>query len=99
MSVENLIGLRPMDAGQGEVDRPTKAHVESPEAASDQTAKRPDRVTAEEKAIVANDRTISVAHARLEALFDEGSFDEIGAGVLHRCDAFGLESERLRAMG
>ena len=44
-------------------------------------------------------RKISVARARLEALFDPGSFDEIGDRVLHRCDRFGLEKKRFAGDG
>jgi len=43
---------------------------------------------------VLQSKRVSVARARLAALFDAGSFDEIGDRVLHRCDRFGLEKRR-----
>ena len=39
-------------------------------------------------------KKVSVARARLEALFDPGTFEEIGGGVLHRSQNFGLDKKR-----
>ncbi|MBA2665311.1 MAG: acyl-CoA carboxylase subunit beta [Bradymonadaceae bacterium] len=49
--------------------------------------------------VVADARKISVAHARLEHLFDSGSLEEIGAEVLHRSTDFGLEKKRIAGDG
>ena len=54
----------------------------------------PRQPTEAEKAVVGGLRSVSLARARLDALFDTGSFEEIGAAVLHRCDAFGLADRR-----
>ncbi len=44
-------------------------------------------------------RKESVAHARLQELFDEGSMDEIGAAVEHRTENFGLAKKRIPGDG
>lgn len=44
--------------------------------------------------LMANSRKVSVARARLEMLFDEGSMEEIGAEVVHTNTNFGLEKKR-----
>ena len=54
---------------------------------------------AAELEMVGNTRKVSVARARLDALFDAGSFEEIGADVLHRCELFGLGSKRFPGDG
>jgi acetyl-CoA carboxylase carboxyltransferase component len=41
----------------------------------------------------------SVARARLASLFDPGTFEEIGAEVLHRATAFGLDKRRFPGDG
>ncbi|MDP6943100.1 MAG: carboxyl transferase domain-containing protein, partial [Myxococcota bacterium] len=70
-----------------------------PEAGSASPVSRPVRPGQERPAeaeieVVQQTKRVSVARARLAALFDEGSFDEIGDRVLHRCDRFGLEKRR-----
>ena len=47
-----------------------------------------------EMEVLQETKRVSVARARLAALFDAGSFDEIGDRVLHRCDRFGLEKRK-----
>jgi acetyl-CoA carboxylase carboxyltransferase component len=42
---------------------------------------------------------VSVARARLAALFDTGTFEEIGAEVLHRASAFGLDKRKIPGDG
>jgi len=49
--------------------------------------------------MVGNARKVSVARARLDALFDPGTFEEIGAEVKHRCEVFGLEKRRIPGDG
>ncbi len=44
--------------------------------------------------VMANSRKVSVARARLEMLFDEGTMEEIGAEVTHTSTNFGLEKKR-----
>lgn len=51
------------------------------------------------RVLIEDDRRISVARARLEYLFDDGTFDEIGSEVVHRCDRFGLEKRRIPGDG
>ena len=48
---------------------------------------------------LAQAKRVSVARARLQALFDPGTFQEIGAEVLHRCDQFGLEARKIPGDG
>lgn len=55
--------------------------------------------TAAELQLVRAQGRISVARARLETLFDPGSFDEVGAGVLHKCENFGLAKRRIPGDG
>ena len=57
-------------------------------------APAPERPADAEIEVVQQTKRVSVARARLDALFDPGSFDEIGDRVLHRCDRFGLEKRR-----
>ena len=52
-----------------------------------------------EIAAVGEARRISVARARLEALFDPGTFDEIGDRVLHRSTLFGMEKKQIPGDG
>jgi acetyl-CoA carboxylase carboxyltransferase component len=52
-----------------------------------------------EIAAVGEARRVSVARARLEALFDPGTFDEVGDRVLHRSTLFGLEKKRIPGDG
>jgi acetyl-CoA carboxylase carboxyltransferase component len=52
-----------------------------------------------EIAAVGEARGVSVARARLEALFDPGTFDEVGDRVLHRSTLFGLEKKRIPGDG
>ena len=49
--------------------------------------------------VVGAGRRVSVARARLEALCDPGTFEEIGAGVEHRCDRFGLDKRKIPGDG
>ncbi len=49
--------------------------------------------------LVRAERRVSVARARLETLFDPGSFEELGAGVTHRCENFGLDKRRVPGDG
>ena len=42
---------------------------------------------------------LSLARRRLYMLFDEGTFEEIGAGVIHRAADFGLEKKRIPGDG
>ena len=51
------------------------------------------------RVLIEDDRRISVARARLEYFFDDGTFDEIGAEVVHRSDRFGLEKRRIPGDG
>ncbi|TVR05337.1 MAG: acyl-CoA carboxylase subunit beta [Deltaproteobacteria bacterium] len=55
--------------------------------------------TPAERAALSGRSDIPLAHARLETLFDAGSFDEIGADVVHRVDAFGLGERRIPGDG
>lgn len=55
--------------------------------------------TAAERAALEAGPATALAHARLETLFDPGSFDELGADVLHRADAFGLDRRRIPGDG
>lgn len=50
-------------------------------------------------AIVEGRRKVSVAHVRLERLFDDGTMEEIGAEVTHRTTDFGLEKRRIPGDG
>ena len=52
-----------------------------------------------EIAAVGEARRVSVARARLEALFDPGTFDEIGDRVLHRSTLFGIEKKQIPGDG
>ena len=52
-----------------------------------------------EIAAVGEARRVSVARARLEALFDPGTFDEIGDRVLHRSTLFGMEKKQIPGDG
>src|SRR5690554_284304 len=49
--------------------------------------------------IVEGRRKISVARARLERLFDDGTMEEIGGEVTHRATDFGLEKRRIPGDG
>ena len=49
--------------------------------------------------VIGNARKISVARARLEMLFDEGTMEEIGGEVLHRATDFGLDKKRFPGDG
>ena len=51
------------------------------------------------EAIVENGRKVSVAHTRLERLFDDGTLEEIGADVTHRVNDFGLDERRIPGDG
>ena len=65
-------------------------------------SKRPkvvDKVADREELLLTAGRKDSVAHARLEQLFDEGSMDEIGASVEHRSRNFGLHKKRIPGDG
>jgi len=42
---------------------------------------------------------ISLARKRLDLLFDEGTFEEVGAGVVHRSADFGLDKKRIPGDG
>ena len=42
---------------------------------------------------------LSIARKRLGMLFDIGTFEEIGAGVIHRAADFGLEKKRIPGDG
>lgn len=66
---------------------------------SDNPASEAARPSTAEIEAVGTERRISVARARLEALFDAGTFDEIGDRVLHRCDLFGLDGKRIPGDG
>lgn len=55
--------------------------------------------SAAEVKLVRAERQVSVARARLETLFDPGSFESIGDAVVHRCDRFGLEKRRIPGDG
>lgn len=55
--------------------------------------------TDERTALVEGRRKISVARARLERLFDDGTMEEIGAEVTHRATDFGLEKRRIPGDG
>lgn len=55
--------------------------------------------TAAELELVRAERRVSVARARLERLFDPGTFEEVGAGVLHKCENFGLDKRRIPGDG
>jgi len=46
-----------------------------------------------------NKKNISVARARLEALYDEGTMEEIGAEVVHRVHDYGLEDKKIPGDG
>jgi acetyl-CoA carboxylase carboxyltransferase component len=70
------------------------------DAAGAEPAEPPEAATPTRAEIAAvGTRRVSVARARLEALFDAGSFDEIGDRVLHRCDNFGLAERRFPGDG
>jgi len=53
----------------------------------------------ERAGIVEGRRKISVARARLERLFDDGTLEEIGGEVTHRATDFGLEKRRIPGDG
>ena len=61
----------------------------------------PKETTAKEVELemVGNARKVSGARARLEALFDPGTFEEIGADVKHRCEVLGLDKRRIPGDG
>jgi acetyl-CoA carboxylase carboxyltransferase component len=42
---------------------------------------------------------VSVARARLSALFDDGRYDEYGASVVHQCTDFGLQAKKIPGDG
>jgi acetyl-CoA carboxylase carboxyltransferase component len=46
-----------------------------------------------------NKKNISVARARLEALYDDGTMEEIGAEVTHRVNDYGLEDKKIPGDG
>ena len=58
-----------------------------------------DEVKAREARLIEAGRKQSVAYDRLEQLFDEGTMDEIGGDVAHRCNDFGLEEKRVAGDG
>ena len=72
----------------------TQAAVE--ERAPEPRAQTP---TPAELTAVGPAKKVSVARARLECLFDPGTFEEIGGGVLHRCSNFGLEKRHIPGDG
>jgi len=69
---------------------------------SDELRKKPKESGKDSTTTVLNDAAdndISLARRRLYLLFDEGTFEEIGAGVVHRAEDFGLEKRRIPGDG
>ena len=46
-----------------------------------------------------NQKKVSVARARLEYLFDDGTMEEIGSEVVHRVNDYGLEDKKIPGDG
>ena len=69
--------------------------TEQAEQAQDAEPNKPDT----RSAIVEGRRKVSVAHARLERLFDDGSMEEIGGEVTHRVHDFGLQKKQVPGDG
>ncbi len=76
-----------------------KAEDPQTEEKAEQAAEAPQTDSDERQALVENRRKVSVAHARLERLFDDGTLEEIGADVTHRVEDFGLEKRRIPGDG
>ncbi len=58
-----------------------------------------DPVEARERFLRNAGRKEQVAQARLEQFFDEGTMEEIGGDVTHRCESFGLDKKRVPGDG
>jgi acetyl-CoA/propionyl-CoA carboxylase carboxyl transferase subunit len=50
-------------------------------------------------AVLDNKKKVSVARARLERLFDDGTMEELGSNVVHRVNDFGLEDKKIPGDG
>lgn len=87
---DNVDAQTDEQAAQERTEEPTPDRTEEPAAAA-----KPDQRTA----IVENRRKVSVARARLERLFDDGTMEEIGGEVTHRVNDFGLEKRRIPGDG
>ncbi len=65
----------------------------------DRLLDRPIRRPESAEEAVRTERRVSVARARLEALFDPGSFEELGDRVVTRSSLFGLDDKRVPGDG
>ncbi len=57
------------------------------------------RISVKLELVKDNSSPPTIARARLEALFDDNTFEEIGANVRHRSTDFGLEKKRPQGDG
>ncbi|MFW5968225.1 MAG: acyl-CoA carboxylase subunit beta [Persicimonas sp.] len=88
------------DEGDSNEERRETTDTEANAEQSEQTAEAAPRTERDERAaVVENRRKVSVARARLERLFDNGSLEEIGADVTHRVNDFGLEDRKVPGDG
>ena len=81
------------------ISNPTRSKKSDSEDGRIDEHPKSDVVAQREKLLLEAGRKQSVAYARLEQLFDEGSMDEIGSQVVHRTDDFGLDKKRIPGDG
>jgi acetyl-CoA carboxylase carboxyltransferase component len=81
-----------MNVGQTSEDQTSEDQTSEDQISKDQQVEEPEHDT--RSAIVENRRKVSVAHARLERLFDDGTMEEIGGEVTHRVHDFGLQKKQ-----
>ncbi len=83
-------------------EHPQTAAATPTDVAGEETIERKDAREEARKVreqVLGNARKVSVARARLEMLFDDGTMEEIGAEVRHRASDFGLDKKRFPGDG
>ncbi len=82
------------------IPNPTRNKTSRANGAEQPAADDPvDEASKREKFLIEAGRKQSVAYARLEQLFDDGTMDEIGSEVVHRTRDFGLDKKRIPGDG